>query len=87
MRGGARPNAAGRARAIQRRLRAVRGADTDRGVRQDSMHVLLGATMPAVLVEVGFIDHPVEGPELLEATTRGRLCDAIAAGVAADLER
>jgi N-acetylmuramoyl-L-alanine amidase len=42
--------------AVQRELRAIRGAGGNRGVRQDAHHVLLGATMPAVLVGVGFID-------------------------------
>jgi len=67
---------------VQRRLRALRGKETDRGVRQDSMHVLLGATMPAILVEVGFIDHPQEGPELMDAEVRQQVCAAVADGLA-----
>jgi N-acetylmuramoyl-L-alanine amidase len=45
------------------------------------MHVLLGATMPAVLVEVGFIDHPIEGEELMDPTVRGKMVDAIARAI------
>lgn len=71
--------------AIQRELRAVRGPAGDRGVRQESHHVLLGATMPAVLVEVGFIDHPIEGRELAEPAVQARLADAIAAGIRSQL--
>lgn len=63
---------------IQGNLRTLRGKAGDRGVRQDSMHVLLGATMPAVLVEVGFIDHPIEGEQLMDAKIRNSMVDAIA---------
>ena len=70
---------------MQRALRARRGPDHDRGVRQDAHHVLLGATMPAVLVEVGFIDHPVEGKELARAEVQAELADAIAEAIVEQL--
>jgi N-acetylmuramoyl-L-alanine amidase len=82
-RGAAQWEAADLATAIQHGLRDVRGAAGDRGVRQDAHHVLLGATMPAVLVEVGFIDHPIEGAELAEPATRDAIADAIATAVTA----
>lgn len=63
---------------VQRSLRATRGKAGDRGVRQDAHHVLLGATMPAVLVEVGFIDHPIEGKQLLDTAVQDELAAAIA---------
>lgn len=66
---------------IQQQLRAKRGKEFDRGVRQDAHHVLLGATMPAVLVEVGFIDHPIEGKELADPDVQAELADAIALAV------
>ncbi len=69
------------AAAIQDNMRTLRGKAGDRGVRQDSMHVLLGATMPAILVEVGFIDHPVEGEELMEAELRDEIVHAIAQAI------
>jgi len=84
-RGMAQPRAAALAADIQDGLRAIRGAPGDRGVRQDSMHVLLGATMPAVLVEVGFIDHPVEGGELRDPEIQSDLCDALADAIARSL--
>lgn len=71
------------AAALQGALRRLRGKDGDRGVRQGSQHVLLGATMPAVLVEVGFVDHPVEGEELLDPDVRGAIAAALADGIAA----
>lgn len=70
------------AASIQHNMRDLRGKAGDRGVRQDSMHVLLGATMPAVLIEVGFIDHPIEGEELMDAKLRGHMVDAIAEAIA-----
>jgi len=76
-RGAAQWEAADLAARIQRALRDRRGTDGDRGVRQDSEHVLLGATMPAVLVEVGFIDHPIEGKELADPAVQARVAEAI----------
>lgn len=81
-RGVALPDAAGLALSIQDKLREVRGEENDRGIRQDSMHVLLGATMPAVLVEVGFIDHPIEGPELVDPAVQDQIAGALAAAIA-----
>ena len=67
---------------VQRAMREVRGdASADRGVRQDAHHVLLGATMPAVLVEVGFVDHPIEGKELAQAETQDQIAGAIATAI------
>lgn len=82
-RGASQWEAAELAAAMQRGLRGVRGAAGDRGVRQDAHHVLLGATMPAVLVEVGFIDHPIEGRELAEPAVQRAIADAIAAAIVA----
>lgn len=80
-RGAVQWEAAELAAAVQRELRAVRGAAGDRGVRQDAHHVLLGATMPAVLVEVGFLDHPIEGKELMRPAVQAELAAAIARAI------
>ncbi len=71
---------------MQRALRAYRGKEGDRGVRQDSQHVLLGATMPAVLVEVGFLDHPIEGKQLADASVQAQIADAIAQAILEQLD-
>jgi N-acetylmuramoyl-L-alanine amidase len=55
-------------------------------VRQDSQHVLLGATMPAVLVEVGFLDHPIEGKQLADPAVQAQLADAIAQAISEQLD-
>jgi len=84
-RGASQWEAADLAWRIQRALRDRRGPDGDRGVRQDAHHVLLGATMPAVLVEVGFIDHPIEGRQLAEPAVQAQLAEAITEAIADQL--
>jgi N-acetylmuramoyl-L-alanine amidase len=37
--------------------------------------------MPAVLVEVGFIDHPIEGKQLAEPRVQAELAHAIATAI------
>jgi N-acetylmuramoyl-L-alanine amidase len=76
-RGASQWEAAELATRMQHALRDRRGPEGDRGVRQDTHHVLLGATMPAVLVEVGFIDHPIEGRQLADPAVQSQLADAI----------
>ncbi|MDQ3366755.1 MAG: N-acetylmuramoyl-L-alanine amidase [Myxococcota bacterium] len=80
-RGASQWEAADLAARMQRALRERRGASGDRGVRQDAHHVLLGATMPAVLVEVGFIDHPIEGKQLATPEVQGLVADALAEAI------
>jgi len=70
---------------IQRKLAGLRGKANNRGVRQDSHHVLLGATMPAVLVEVGFLDHPIEGAELVQPAVQDRIASSLASAISDSL--
>lgn len=79
--------AADLAAAMQAQLREVRGKDGDRGVRQDAHHVLLGATMPAVLVEIGFVDHPIEGHELTEPEVQAGIAKALATAVLSQVDK
>jgi len=53
----------------------------DLGVRQGPFYVLLGATMPSVLVETAFISHPKEEKLLKNSTYQERTADAIVAAV------
>jgi N-acetylmuramoyl-L-alanine amidase len=80
-RGASQWEAAELASRVQSSLQSVRGADGNRGVRQDAHHVLLGATMPAVLVEIGFIDHPIEGKQLIDPAVQSQLAAAIASAI------
>ena len=54
----------------------------DRGVKQAPFRVLMGATMPAVLVELGFLSNPEEEKKLQDATYRDQLVDALARAIA-----
>jgi N-acetylmuramoyl-L-alanine amidase len=58
-----------------------RRSPLDRGVKQAGYDVLSGVAVPAILVELGFIDHPVEGVELLDEEHQARLADRLAAGI------
>lgn len=49
----------------------------DRGVKQAAFDVLMGARMPAVLFEAGFLDHPQEGRRLLDAGQRALVIDGL----------
>lgn len=49
----------------------------DRGVKQAPFDVLIGARMPAILFEAGFLDHPEEGALLVDADARRRIVDAL----------
>lgn len=53
----------------------------NRGVKTAGFHVLLGAQMPAVLVEVGFVSNREEARQLRSASHRKKLASAIADGV------
>jgi N-acetylmuramoyl-L-alanine amidase len=74
------------ARRIEWRLADTLGRDRDRGIKQEgaTLDVLQGLEMPAVLIEIGFLDHPEEGPYLL--SEEGQLAVATAlAGAITDL--
>ena len=53
----------------------------NRGVKTAGFHVLLGAKMPAVLVEVGFVSNREEARQLRSSSHRGKLASAIADGI------
>lgn len=69
------------AKSMQRALRKARPKAKDRGVRQAPFDVLLGLHMPGVLVEVGFIDHVIEGKQMLNTAVQARVANALADGV------
>ena len=69
------------AEAIQTQLNVVSKTD-NRGIKQAPFRVLSGATMPAVLVEVGFISHAEEEKQLKSAPFQQSVADAIARAVA-----
>jgi N-acetylmuramoyl-L-alanine amidase len=54
----------------------------DRGVKQAPFRVLVGAAMPAVLVELGFISNPDEEKKLQDPAYQDQLIEALARAVA-----
>jgi N-acetylmuramoyl-L-alanine amidase len=55
----------------------------DHGVRRARFAVLRDAVMPAILIEAGFMSHPVEGRKIFTAAYRHELAQAIAEGILA----
>jgi N-acetylmuramoyl-L-alanine amidase len=53
----------------------------DKGVKQAPFYVLLGATMPSILVETSFISNTRECNRLTNAKYQERLCEGIVKGV------
>jgi N-acetylmuramoyl-L-alanine amidase len=65
---------------VQSSLISTTGA-RDRGVKQNAYQVLRQSHIPAILIEVGFITHPSEGPQLATEAYQGKLANAIASGI------
>jgi N-acetylmuramoyl-L-alanine amidase len=74
------------AETIQQKLNEALRIES-RGIKQAPFKVLMGATMPAVLVEIGFITNGEEEARLREGAYRDRIADAIIESVAAFKER
>ncbi|MFC1868650.1 N-acetylmuramoyl-L-alanine amidase [Thermodesulfobacteriota bacterium] len=51
------------------------------GVKQAPFYVLIGAEMPAILIETGFITNPTERERLMSEKYRGVLADGIVTGI------
>ena len=73
------------AESIQRHLNRLTGT-RNRGVRQAPFRILMGAMMPAVLVEVGFISNEKQEALFRTANYRADVVDALAAAVEEFLE-
>ncbi len=65
---------------LQEELAVVTGSE-DRGVKQAPFRVLVGATMPAVLVEVAFISNPEEEKLLASEAYQSKVAAALARGI------
>ncbi|MCI0655769.1 MAG: N-acetylmuramoyl-L-alanine amidase, partial [Acidobacteria bacterium] len=74
------------AEAIQENLNELLRIES-RGVKQAPFKVLMGATMPAVLVEIGFITNSDEEARLKDSSYREKIAQAIIDSVAAFKEQ
>jgi N-acetylmuramoyl-L-alanine amidase len=54
----------------------------DRGVRQAPFVVLIGATMPSILAEIGFVSNPHDEKLLRRSDERERIAEALYKGIA-----
>ncbi|MFO7558172.1 MAG: N-acetylmuramoyl-L-alanine amidase [Desulfobacterales bacterium] len=57
------------------------GQIKSKGVKQAPFYVLLGAQMPAILIETAFISNPRECKRLMDSAYQERLCDSIVHGI------
>lgn len=67
--------------ALLTRARQLLPALPDRGVREAMFYVLVGARMPAILVEASFLTDPAEAKMLAKDRYRQALADGIAEGI------
>lgn len=65
---------------IHKHLIAATGL-ADRGVKYQNIHVTRETNMPAILLEVGFINHPEDEKKLFDPAFQDRVADAIVAGI------
>jgi N-acetylmuramoyl-L-alanine amidase len=70
----------GLARSIQSNLLAATGAN-NRGVKQANFYVLRKTTMPAVLVEVGFVTGAQDAARMADPAYRRVLAEGITRGI------
>ncbi len=59
------------------RLRKTESDLPDRGIKQAPLVVLIGASMPSVLAEIGFVSTPEEGARLKTSTYRQEIAEAL----------
>jgi N-acetylmuramoyl-L-alanine amidase len=65
---------------VHQQIIASTGAN-DRGVRSARFYVITKTSMPAILVETGFITNPSEASRLVDSNYQGRMAAAIAQGI------
>jgi len=72
---------------LQGELQANRADNKNRGIKQAPFRVLMGATMPSALIEIGFVTNPEEERRLGSAEYQDQLAQAIFRGVVKYKER
>lgn len=66
---------------LSRHLKQRYSKVRNKGVKQAPFYVLLGAQMPAILIETSFISNPRECRRLINAKYQDQLCDGIINGI------
>jgi N-acetylmuramoyl-L-alanine amidase len=66
---------------VTQKALAARLESANRGVKQANFAVLRGASMPAVVIESGFLTHPVEGQQVLGATHRKQVVEGLVSAI------
>ncbi len=66
---------------LQGHLKKYYSRIKNKGVKQAPFYVLLGAQMPAILIETAFISNSRECKRLISAKYQDRMCDAIVNGI------
>jgi N-acetylmuramoyl-L-alanine amidase len=59
----------------------MNNASRNRGVRRAPFVVLIGATMPSILAEIGFVSNPHDERLLRRGDQRGRIAEALYKGI------
>jgi N-acetylmuramoyl-L-alanine amidase len=62
-------------------VRKLHKDTSDGGVREGPFYVLLGAQMPSVLVEIGYMSHAQEGARIFDKNYQRHVAKGIANGV------
>lgn len=65
---------------VQNRISET-GMQKNRGIKQALFHVLLGADMPSILLEAGFLSHPKDRERVLQPGLRSKLAQRIAVAI------
>jgi N-acetylmuramoyl-L-alanine amidase len=68
------------AEVVHQALLTATGA-VDRGIQASHSAILENAAVPAMMIELGYVTHPVEGPRLADAGYQEALAEALAAGI------
>lgn len=68
-------------RELSREWKRLNSASRDRGVKKAPFVVLIGASMPSVLAEIGFLSNPRDEELLKKPEYRNRLAEALYRGV------
>ena len=66
---------------IVKRLKSKYSKIRNKGIKQAPFYVLMGAQMPAILIETSFISNKRECKRLMNRDYQDRLCDGIIAGI------